>query len=48
MRELLKLWLLTKIVGDMLALIGIGVSVGFVAWATFFLLPRVIGEVFMF
>lgn len=48
MKDLLKLWLLTKVVGDLLALVGIGISVGFVAWSTFYLLPRLIGEVFMF
>lgn len=48
MRDLLRFWLITKMIGEMLALIGIGLSVGFVAWAVFFYLPKVIGEVFMF
>lgn len=48
MKDLLKLWLLTKVAGDLLALVGIGISVGFVAWATFYLLPKMIGEVFGF
>lgn len=48
MKDLVKLWILTKVAGDILTLIGIGISVGFVAWATFYLLPRLIGEVFMF
>lgn len=48
MKDLLKLWLLTKVAGDMLALIGIGISIGFVSWSTFYLLPRLIEEVFGF
>lgn len=48
MKDLLKFWLITKVAGDLLSLVGISLSIGFVAWATFYLLPKMIGEVFGF
>jgi hypothetical protein len=48
MKDLLKLWLITKVTGDLLSLVGISLSVGFVAYATFYLLPKLIAEVFQF
>ena len=48
MKGLIKLWLLTKVAGELVALVGMVLSMGFVAWSVFHLIPQTITEVFGF
>ncbi|MFC4768757.1 hypothetical protein [Effusibacillus consociatus] len=48
MKELVKLWIVSKVISEVMSLIGILFCAGTVVWIVFSLLPTAIGEVFGF
>ena len=46
MKELVKVWLWSKVFSEVVGLAGIVFSVGMVAWLVFRVLPAAVGKVF--